>query len=166
LIGKRLRVVLARKVLDTISERVSFTACIPGWGTEGEMRAATKAGIPAEREAGAGGPSHVTTGSVLDDLGFSADEALDLKIKVRIWRALIAHVEGQGFGTEQLVRTLKVHQPDVSNLLNGKIGRFSVSRLIQFASRLNLSAEVRIVPAEPEVLRVIGEESKRNGRTG
>jgi predicted XRE-type DNA-binding protein len=89
-------------------------------------------------------PGHVTKGNVLDDLGFSADEALDLKIKADIWRALLDHIESQGFGTEHLVRVLKVHQPDVSNLLNGKIGRFSVGRLIQFAARLNLNAEVRI----------------------
>ncbi len=89
-------------------------------------------------------PSHVTKGNVLDDLGFSADEALDLKIKADIWRALLDHIESQGFGTEHLVRILKVHQPDVSNLLNGKIGRFSVGRLIQFAARLDLNAEVRI----------------------
>jgi predicted XRE-type DNA-binding protein len=89
-------------------------------------------------------PSHVTKGNVLDDLGFSAAEALDLKIKADIWRALLDHIDRQGFGTEHLVRVLKVHQPDVSNLLNGKIGRFSVGRLIQFAARLDLNAEVRI----------------------
>jgi predicted XRE-type DNA-binding protein len=89
-------------------------------------------------------PSHVTKGNVLDDLGFSADEALDLKIKADIWRALLDHIESQGFGAEHLVRVLKVHQPDVSNLLNGKIGRFSIGRLIQFAARLDLNAEVKI----------------------
>jgi predicted XRE-type DNA-binding protein len=89
-------------------------------------------------------PGHVTKGNVLDDLGFSAAEALDLKIKADIWRALLDHINSQGFDTEHLVRVLKVHQPDVSNLLNGKIGRFSVGRLIQFAARLDLNAEVRI----------------------
>jgi len=89
-------------------------------------------------------PGHVTKGNVLDDLGFSADEALDLKIKADIWRALLDHIESQGFGTEHLVHVLKIHQPDVSNLLNGKIARFSVGRLIQFAARLDLNAEVRI----------------------
>ena len=73
-------------------------------------------------------PGHVTKGNVLDDLGFSAAEALDLKIKADIWRALLDHIDSQGFGTEHLVRVLKVHQPDVSNLLNGRIGRFSVRR--------------------------------------
>jgi predicted XRE-type DNA-binding protein len=95
-------------------------------------------------------PGHVTKGNVLDDLGFSAAEALDLKIKADIWRALLDHIEGQGFGTEHLVRVLKVHQPDVSNLLNGKIGRFSVGRLIQFAARLNLNAEVKITGPKSE----------------
>lgn len=107
--------------------------------------------------------SRVTKGGVLDDLEFSPNEVLHLKVKVDIWRALLAYTEAQGFGTEYLVRVLKVHQPDVSNLLNGKIGRFSVGRLIQFAARLNLKAEVKIIAAEPKALPNVGEESKRNG---
>jgi predicted XRE-type DNA-binding protein len=110
--------------------------------------------------------SHITTGSVLDDLGFSADEALELKIKVEIWRALLAHIEEQRFRTEDLVRALKVHQPDVSNLLNGKIGRFSVGRLIQFAGRLHLKAEVKISAGQPSVSRKGREESSRSAANG
>jgi|SRR5271163_1240021 len=108
------------------------------------MRIKTKAARPAAAGKATGQASHITKGSVLDDLGFSPDEAQELKIKVDIWRALIAHIEDQGFSTDYLVGTLKVHQPDVSNLLNGKIGRFSVGRLIQFAARLNLKSEIQI----------------------
>jgi len=108
------------------------------------MRAKTQATKSARPGEATGQASHITSGSVLDDLGFSPDEAQELKIKVDIWRALIAHIEDQGFSTDYLVGTLKVHQPDVSNLLNGKIGRFSVGRLIQFAARLNLKSEIQI----------------------
>jgi predicted XRE-type DNA-binding protein len=45
-----------------------------------------------------------------------------------------------------LVQKLKVHQPDVSNILNGKISKFSISKLIQFAARLNLQPEVTVSP--------------------
>jgi hypothetical protein len=35
-------------------------------------------------------------------------------------------------------------QPDVSNLLRGKISRISITKLIQFASRLNLDARIKV----------------------
>jgi hypothetical protein len=43
-----------------------------------------------------------------------------------------------------LVTTLKAHQPDVSNLLRGKLARISITKLIQFAGRLNLEARVKL----------------------
>ena len=67
------------------------------------MRAKAKTET-AESEHPSGGAVHITKGSALEDLGFSPDEALDLKIEVDIWRALLAHIEEQQFGTEYLVR--------------------------------------------------------------
>jgi predicted XRE-type DNA-binding protein len=115
----------------------------------------------AKAEVSTNRPSHVTKGSVLDDLGFSPDEALELKVKADIWNALLAHIESQGFSAEHLARELKVHQPDVSNLLNGKIGRFSVGRLIQFAARLDMSAEVTVTGPEPKANAVAKAAPKR-----
>jgi hypothetical protein len=39
---------------------------------------------------------------------------------------------------------LGIHQPDVSNLLNGRVSKFSVGKLIQFAGKLNLVVQVKI----------------------
>ena len=39
---------------------------------------------------------------------------------------------------------LKVHQPEVSHLLKGKISRFSVSKLISFAVRLDIDVQVQL----------------------
>jgi hypothetical protein len=47
------------------------------------------------------------------------------------------------------VTTLKAHQPDVSNLLHGKISRISITKLIQFAARLNLDARVTLTSPKP-----------------
>lgn len=92
-------------------------------------------------------PGHHTKGDIFDDLGFSAEEVLEGKIKSDIWRALIRHIEERALSQAELVVALKAHQPDVSNLLNGKISHFSVTRLIQFAGRLNLHASVKLQPA-------------------
>ena len=89
-------------------------------------------------------PGHITKGDIFDDLGFSPAETLEMKIKAEIWQALLQHIEQQGFTQAYLVTTLKAQQPDVSNLLRGKISRISITKLIQFAGRLNLDARVNV----------------------
>ena len=44
-------------------------------------------------------------------------------------------------------KTLKIHQPDVSNLLRRKISKFSTGKLIQFAVRLNLDVRLELKAA-------------------
>jgi predicted XRE-type DNA-binding protein len=87
---------------------------------------------------------HLTRGSVLDDLGFSPAEALEIKVKADIYRELRAYVKSQAFTQQQLADRLGIHQPDVSLLLSGKISKFSVGKLLKFAGRLNLGAQVRL----------------------
>jgi predicted XRE-type DNA-binding protein len=98
-------------------------------------------------------PGHITKGDTFDDLGFSPAETLEMKIKAEIWQALLQHIEQHGFTQTYLVTTLKAHQPDVSNLLRGKISRISITKLIQFAGRLNLDARVKVT--SPKATKVI-----------
>jgi len=95
------------------------------------------------------GKPQVTRGSVLDDLGFSRDEALEIKVKAEVYRELMHHIGAAGYTQQELIGLLGIHQPDVSNLMNGRVSKFSVGKLIKFAGRLNLGAEVRIT--RPEV---------------
>lgn len=93
-------------------------------------------------------PGHITKGDILDDLGFSPQETLEAKVKSDLWRDLLAHIEHRGFDQARLKTVLRIHQPDVSNLLRGKISKFSTGKLIQFAVRLNL--DVRVQLKEPK----------------
>ena len=96
-------------------------------------------------------PGHITTGDILEDLGLSAEETLEAKVKADLWRDLLVHIERRGVDQAYLKKTLKIHQPDVSNLLRGKISKFSTGKLIQFAVRLNL--DVRVQLKEPKAQR-------------
>ena len=87
---------------------------------------------------------HRTRGSVLDDLGFSPSEALEIKVKAEIYRDLLRYIQERGFTRQQLSTALGIHQPDVSNLMNGRVSKFSVSKLIKFAGKLNLGAQIRL----------------------
>jgi predicted XRE-type DNA-binding protein len=89
-------------------------------------------------------PGHVTEGDIFDDLCLSPQEALEAKVKSDIWRDLITHINKRELDQATLKRLLKLHQPDVSNLLRGKISKFSTSKLITLAIRLDLHVRVQL----------------------
>jgi predicted XRE-type DNA-binding protein len=89
-------------------------------------------------------PPRLTQGSVLDDLGFTPSEALEIKVKAEIYRELLGFIQKKAFTQQELSDVLGIHQPDVSNLLNGRVSKFSVSKLIRLAGKLNLGAKVKL----------------------
>ena len=108
-------------------------------------------------------PGHITTGDILEDLGLSSQEALEAKVKSDLWRDLLVHIEQRGVDQAYLKKTLKIHQPDVSNLLRGKISKFSTGKLIQFAVRLNLGVRVELkeAPTQKRVAARIADAKTR-----
>jgi len=98
-------------------------------------------------------PGHITQGDIFDDLGLSPQEALEAKIKSDLWRDLLRYIERRGMDQSSLVNILKIHQPDVSNLLRGKLSKFSTAKLISFAVKLDLGVQVRLT--EPKAKKGI-----------
>ena len=88
-------------------------------------------------------PTHITKGDVLDDLGFTRAEASALKIKADLLNAVLREIETR-------VDLLDEYQPSVSNLLQGKIAKVSIEKLLYYSDRLNiqvvLSTESRKQP--------------------
>ncbi len=96
-------------------------------------------------------PGHVTRGEVFDDLGFTPAEASVLKIKAKILSALLEKIKRQRLTQAQLVRVLDDYQPNISILLNGKISKMSIEKLLYYAHRLRLHADIRMKPeSEPK----------------
>jgi|CZKF01.1.fsa_nt_gi predicted XRE-type DNA-binding protein len=91
-------------------------------------------------------PSHITTGNVLEDLGFTAQEIREMEIKHDLWVPIRAEIEAQKLTQTQLAKALQIHQPDASLLLRGQIERFSIIRLLQFAGRLRLAVTFSVAP--------------------
>jgi predicted XRE-type DNA-binding protein len=91
-------------------------------------------------------PGHITTGSVLEDLGFSAEEIREMEIKHDLWRPIRAEIEARKLTQAKLAKALGIHQPDASLLLRGQIARFSITRLMQFADRLQLAVRIQVAP--------------------
>jgi predicted XRE-type DNA-binding protein len=116
------------------------------YSASGEMK--NKAGNEEDKR-------YLTRGSVLDDLGFSASETLEIKVKAEIYRDLLEYIRERGFTQLELGTALGIHQPDVSNLLNGRVSKFSVGKLIKLAGRLNLEARVTIKRPKAAKLPVV-----------
>ena len=91
-------------------------------------------------------PSHITKGNVLDDLGFSRSEASALKIKASIAEAILAEIDRCGFTQKALVDVLDEYQPNVSNLLHGRISKVSIEKLLSYADRLGMKSSIELRP--------------------
>ncbi len=81
--------------------------------------------------------------SIYELLGFERIEAAALERKSELYTKVLALTKESRLTQKKLAALLGISQPHVSQLLNGKISRFSVEKLIEFAERLG--AEVKII---------------------
>ena len=96
-------------------------------------------------------PTHMTRGNVLDDLGFSPEQATILKFKADLYQAVLK--QARKYSPKQLQVILAEPQPRVSELLNGKIANKSVDKLLYYAGRLGIEAKARFAQTNKEVVR-------------
>ena len=89
-------------------------------------------------------PARLTKGDVYDDVGLTRGEATEAKIKSDLWRELMAHISPHRLMQEELAKRLGVHQPEVRHLLSGKLSKFNVGTLIQYALKLDLGVQVTL----------------------
>src|ERR1700683_2666711 len=83
---------------------------------------------PGKKSMARSKPTHITRGNVLDDLGFSPEQAAVLKFKADLYKAILKHA--RRYSPKQLQAILAEPQPRVSELLNGKIANKSVDKLL------------------------------------
>jgi predicted XRE-type DNA-binding protein len=95
-------------------------------------------------------PAHVTSGNVLDDLGFSPEEATALKFKAELYQAILKCA--RKYSQRQLQIILKEPQPRVSELLNGKIANKSIDKLLSYAGRLGIEATARFTQTRKQAV--------------
>ena len=93
---------------------------------------------------------HVTKDDIFSDIGFSPAQALELTVKSDLHRALLEHIRSRKMTQAELAGVLDIHQPDVSNLLRGKLGLFSITKLCQYADRLELRVRIQVENAQVE----------------
>ena len=75
-----------------------------------------------------------------------------MKIKAKILTALLGCIRQQHYTQARLGEILDDYQPNISNLLNGKISKMSIEKLLAYAHRLNLNAEI-VLKFKPSSVR-------------
>ena len=84
--------------------------------------------------------------NVFRDLGFSEDEAENLKIRADLMIELSKLIETQGLTQAAAASLLGVTQPRISDLKRGKIDRFSVDSLIEMLGHAGACVSVVVTP--------------------
>lgn len=82
-----------------------------------------------------------SSGSVFQDLGFSREEAENLRIRSDLMVRLAQLIEKRGLTQAEAAQVLGVSQPRVSDLIRGKIDLFSIDTLVLMLTKAGL--EVR-----------------------
>jgi predicted XRE-type DNA-binding protein len=79
--------------------------------------------------------------NVFEDLGFSPEEAAALKLKTDLHSKIVKRAAR--YSQKQLQTILDESQPRVSDLLRGKMSKFSLEMLVIYAEKLGLHTEIK-----------------------
>jgi predicted XRE-type DNA-binding protein len=92
------------------------------------------------------------SGNVFADIGIpNPDEAL---AKAEIARRINHMLADRKLSQVEAGKILGIPQPRVSDLARGRLGKFSLEKLIDFAKRLGNDVELRMTPSRTPRLRV------------
>ncbi len=83
--------------------------------------------------------------NVFEDLGFSHEEANALQIKADLMIAIHKLIKKKNLSQKKLCTILEQPQPRISELLNGKISKTSIEKLLDYLNRLGSMAKLKIV---------------------
>ncbi len=84
-----------------------------------------------------------SSGNVFADLGFDQDEAEHLRIRSALMATVRRVIKDRELTQLEAAKLFEVTQPRVSDLVRGKIDRFSIDTLVAMLARAGIRVEVR-----------------------
>lgn len=84
------------------------------------------------------------SGNVFKDIGFSDEEAANLEARSNLMSALQRVIKKLNLPQAQVAKMLGVKPPRVSELMNGRIDKFSLDLLVLYLSRLGRTIEFHV----------------------
>lgn len=88
-----------------------------------------------------------TFANVWDALSDTPEEAASLKARARLMREISAVVTRGGWTQAEAGRRCGLTQPRMSDLMRGRVSRFSLDALVDIAARLGLRVTLAVAPA-------------------
>jgi predicted XRE-type DNA-binding protein len=82
--------------------------------------------------------------SVFDAIAQSPEEALNMKLRASMIREIRNKVRAAGWTQTQAAKHLGVSQPRVSDLLNGKLSKFSLDTLVNMLAFLGSDIKLKV----------------------
>ena len=83
-----------------------------------------------------------SSGNVFRDLGFDANEAENLRLRSELMIRVEKLIDSEGLTQKEAAKLLGVTQPRISDVVRGRIDRFSIDSLVRMLGRAGL--EVRL----------------------
>ena len=80
--------------------------------------------------------------NIFEDLGFDAEEAVNLKVRADLMLDLRHYIQERGWTQAEAAHFFGETQPRISNLLKGEISRFSIDKLINMLARAGMRVRV------------------------
>lgn len=90
---------------------------------------------------------HKSSGNVFEDLGFDSDEAENLKIRAILMAAISEWIHQKRINQMTASKILGISQPRVSDLVNGKIEKFTIDMLVNIVIKTEQRVEMNIKAA-------------------
>jgi predicted XRE-type DNA-binding protein len=87
----------------------------------------------------------VIKGDIFDNLGIKQSQASELRMRADLLDAILRVVERHKLTQKQLAVVLDDHHPNISDLVNGRIAKFSIEKLVRYADRLGIETTVKTV---------------------
>ncbi len=84
-----------------------------------------------------------------EDLGFSPEEAVALKLKTDLHTKIVKCASRHS--QQELQTLLDTTQPRISDLMRGKMSKFSLEMLVIYAEKLGLHTEIRTTAPKKHV---------------
>lgn len=89
-------------------------------------------------------PVHRSSGNVFADLGFGPEEAENLRVRTELMIAIKSYIKGRGWTQQEAARHFGVAQPRISEIFQGKIGLFTVDKLINMLAHVGRQVSVTV----------------------
>jgi predicted XRE-type DNA-binding protein len=94
---------------------------------------------------------HKSSGNVFEDLGLP--DAAERLAKANLARVIRHIVEDRGWTQRRAADQLGIAAPDMSDLMRGKLARFSPERLARFLNKLDMHVHIQVRPRPRRMAR-------------